>query len=163
MTLKLKKSQVDNLPFNLEQAVADFITAKELHRFTGNAAPTADGLVEQAVKRVQYPIEEKKPDDFVADYEIEDDTPPSPTLAERKATMISESRQQEQNDIAALMPAGKVRLLQMNAHRAMQVPEKDRSLEQLNFIEQLNGINKRVADIQYAAAQREAAIEDISE
>jgi hypothetical protein len=74
MTLKLKKSQVDALPFDFEQAVRDFIAAKEAHRFTGDAAPSADALVEAAVRRVQYPIEDEKPDDFVADYEIEDDT-----------------------------------------------------------------------------------------
>jgi hypothetical protein len=59
MTLKLKKSQVDALPFDFEQAVRDFIAAKEAHRFTGDAAPSADALVEAAVRRVQYPIEDK--------------------------------------------------------------------------------------------------------
>jgi hypothetical protein len=163
MTLKLRKSEIENLPFNFEQEVRDFIAAKEAHCFTGNAAPTTYPLVEQAVRRVQYPIDAKKPDDFIADYEIEDDTPPPLTLAERKQTMLAESRQQEQTEIAALAPSGKLRLLQMDAQRAMQVPEKDRSQEQSSFIEQWIDINKRFADIQYVAAQREAAIEDISE
>jgi hypothetical protein len=41
MTLILKKSQLDTLPFDFEQAVREFIAAKEAHRFTGNAAPSA--------------------------------------------------------------------------------------------------------------------------
>jgi hypothetical protein len=163
MTLKLKKSQVDNLPFNFEQAVLDFIAAKEAHRFTGDAAPSAVALVEAAVRRVQYPIDAGKPDDFVADYEIEDDTPPPPTLEQRKQAMIAESRRQEQAAIDALMPIGKKRLLEMDVQRAMNVPEKDRSPEQSRFIEQLTDLNTQMDDIRYAAAQREAAIEDISE
>jgi hypothetical protein len=163
MTLNLKKSQVDSLPFDFEQAVRDFIAAKEAHRFTGDAAPTAIALVEAAVRRIQYPIDAGKPDDFVADYRIEEDTPPPTTAEQRKLTMIAESRQAEQAAIDALMPAGKRRLLDMDSQRAMSVLEQNRSREQLRFIEQRVDLVARIEDIRYAAAQREAAIEDITE
>ena len=162
-TLKLKKSQVDALPFDFEKAVRDFIAAKEAHRFTGGAAPTADAPVEAAVRRVQYPIEAEKPDDFVADYQIEDDTPPPPTLEQRKQAMIAESRQAEQAAIEALMPAGKWRLLDMEFQRAMAVPEGDRSPEQVRVTEQRRDLDAAIDSIRYAAAKREADIEDITE
>lgn len=163
MTLSLKKSQVDALPFDFEQAVRYFIAAKEAHRFTGDFAPAADAIVEAAVRRIQYPIDAGKPDDFVADYEIEDDTPPPPTLEQRKREMIAESRQVEQAAIDALIPPGKRRLLDMDFQRAMAVPEQDRSPAQLRVIEQHGDLEKRIEDIRYAAARREAAIEDIAE
>lgn len=162
MTLKLKKSQIDALPFDFEQAVRDFIAAMEAHRFTGDAAPVADALVEAAVKRIQYPIDAGKPDDFIADYEIEDDTPPAPpppTPEQRKAALIAGSRQAEQAAIDALMPVGKQRLLEMDYQRAMSVPEQSRSPEQLSCIEQRKTLASQIDDIRYAGAQREAAIE----
>lgn len=162
MTLQLKRSQVDALPFDFERAVNDFIAAKEAHRFTGDAAPKADALVEAAVRRVQYPVGDGKPDDFVADYEIEDDTP-SLTLQQRKATLIAESRQAEQNAIEALLPAGKQRLLEMDYARAMAVPEEDRSPAQSGVIERCVELMARMDEIRYAAARREADIEDLSE
>jgi hypothetical protein len=163
MTLTLKQSQIAALPFDFEQAVRDFIKAKEDHRFSGDAAPTADALVEAAVRRVQYPIVAGKPDDFVADYVIEDDTPPPPTLAERKLAMIAESRQTEQAAIDALIPVGKWRLLDMDYQRAMAVPEKERSPEQARVIEQRRALDTKIDGIRYAAAQREAEIEDLAE
>jgi hypothetical protein len=169
MTLKLTKSQVDALPFDFEQAVRDFIAAKEEHRFTGDAAPTADALVEAAVRRVTYAVDAGKPDDFVADYEIEDDTPPPEppapalTLEQRKQTLIAESRQVEQVKINALMPAGKRRLLEMDFQTAMAVQEADRSQAQLSVIARYELLIAQDRDIRYAAAQREAEIDDIAE
>lgn len=169
MTLHLTKSQVYALPFDFAQAVREFIAAKEEHRVTGDAAPTADALVEAAVRRVQYPVDAGKPDDFVADYEIEDDTPappppaPPPTLEQRKQTLVAESRQREQEEIGALMPAGKRRLLEIEFQRAMAVAEADRSSDQQLAIEQYRALSERMNEIVYAAALREAAIDDIAE
>jgi hypothetical protein len=170
MTLHLTKSQIDALPFDFEQAVRDFIAAKEAHRSTCDPAPAAaDLIVEAAVKRIQYPVEAERPDDFVADYEIEDDTPPPeppappPTLEQRKQTLIAESRLQEQNEIGALMPAGKRRLLEIEFQRAVSVMEADRSSDQQATIEQYRALSERMGEIAYAAALREAAIEDIAE
>jgi hypothetical protein len=169
MTLHLTKSQVDALPFDFEQAVRDFIAAKEAHRFAGDAAPTADALVEAAVGRVQYPVDAGKPDDFVADYEIEDDTPPPepepppPTLEQRKQALIVESRQAEQAAIAALMPEGKRRLLGMDYQIAVAVPEADRSPDQSSVIARYEVLAAQDRDIRYAAARREAEIDDIAE
>jgi hypothetical protein len=77
--------------------------------------------------------------------------------------MIAESRQTEQAAIDALMPAGKLRLLDMDYHRAVGVPEEDRSPEQLRVIDQRRGLETKIEEIRYAAARREAEIEDLSE
>jgi hypothetical protein len=115
------------------------------------------------VQRVQHPIDAGKPDDFVADYVIEDDTPPPPTLAERKQALIALSRQEEQAAIDALIPPGKWRLLDMDFQRAIVVPEDERSPEQVRAIERRRELDARIEEIRYAAAMREAKVEDITE
>lgn len=73
MTVQIPKSQV---PDDFADRVEAFRQALLRHRTTrGVAVPTAHHLIEQCVRRVQYPIKDKKPDDFVADFEIVDDTP----------------------------------------------------------------------------------------
>jgi hypothetical protein len=54
------------------------------HRFTADAAPAAPGIIEAAVRRVQPPIEDGKPDDFVIDFEIVDDTRSIQSLRRRR-------------------------------------------------------------------------------
>jgi hypothetical protein len=115
MTLKIALSFVKSLPFDFENEVASFVKAKQDHRSTtGEAAPSAPHrLVEDAVRRVPGSIAEQKPDDFVADYEIVDDTPPPaapPTLDQRKLTMAAELGVQANAAIAAIIPPLKQRL-----------------------------------------------------
>jgi hypothetical protein len=77
--------------------------------------------------------------------------------------MIAESRLAEQAAIEALIPAGKRRLMDMDYRRALAVPEQERSPEQLRVIEDRAALDAQIEAISYAAAQREAAIEDLAE
>lgn len=159
--MQILKSQIGDGDF--AAAVEQYRQAMLDHRFTqGEPAPTAHPLVEACVKRV--PVEGEA-DDFVADYEIVDDTPPpppEPTAEERKATAIMKSRQQEQADIAAIMPAGKLRLFQMDVNAAMVVPEANRSGYQIELLQRWAEYQDQVRQVQYEGAKREAAIEDMT-
>lgn len=102
-------SHLKGLPFDFESAVAEYIKAKMAHRFTvGEPAPWAPHpWVEYAVKRV--PGGEGQPDDFVADYEIEDDIPPPPTLDERKQALAVKAHADAAEAQGALIPPLKAR------------------------------------------------------
>lgn len=71
--MKVYTSQLKGI--DLPSAVQRQIEALCGHRSTvGVAAPVPEhAIVEQCIRRVQYPIEAGKPDEFVADYEIVDD------------------------------------------------------------------------------------------
>jgi hypothetical protein len=73
------------------------------------------------------------------------------------------SRLAEQAAIEALIPAGKRRLMDMDYRRALAVPEDQRSPEQLRVIEDRAALDAQIEAISYAAAQREAEIEDLAE
>ncbi len=85
MTVKVLKSHIGSSPFAAE--VEDYRQRLLAHRFTVDvpAPMAASAMVEECIKRVQYPIEDQKPDDFVADYEIVDDLP---SLDTRKAELL---------------------------------------------------------------------------
>ncbi|WNV09962.1 hypothetical protein [Tardiphaga sp. 709] len=162
MTLLVPKSMIGD---------SDFAAMVETHRqnmtdhtlTVGIPQPTAPILVEQAVIRV--PQGDGLPDLFVADFEIVDDTPPptpEPTLEERRAVEIMKSRQQEQADIASIMPAGRLRLFQMDVNAAMVVPEADRSPQQIELMQRWAEYQDQVRQVQYEGAKREAAIEDMT-
>ena len=157
MTIKVYKSQVGN--FDFEGAVIAFRDAKLAHRFTeGAPAPGApNALVEAAVKRV--PVE-GGPDDFVADYEFIDDTPPPPTPEEIKARKIFESQVAEQDEIRAIMPAGKLRLFQMQYSDAVAIPEAERNDAQRDVISRMFDYQAKVQAAQRRGAERESEIED---
>lgn len=78
MTMRIPLSQVRAAGLDFAADVQAFVQAKLDHRFTvGEPAPVAHPLVEAVVHRVPA-TEPGQPDDFVADYEIIDDTPPPP-------------------------------------------------------------------------------------
>ncbi len=80
MTCQIPLSIKSRLPFDLDEAVEQYRQAMLDHRHTVNVpAPVApDPIVEMCVRRVV--VGPDKPDDFVADYEVFDDTPPSPEV-----------------------------------------------------------------------------------
>jgi hypothetical protein len=163
MTFKIAKSRVDALGYDFEAAVKDYIAALEAHRFEGNAAPHAAPEVEWAVRRVQHPIEAQKPDDFIADYEIVDDTPPPPpppTLAERKQAARAKLLQEEQAAIAELIAPEKQRFLSMKYTRARQADPKTQA--DLDEIARFEALQKKIEDIRFAYAEREAAIAEMT-
>lgn len=164
MTIDIRKSQIEGRDFQAE--VEAYREGIIVSRATpGMSPPLAGQFVEAALRQVRRT--DGGPDDLIIDYQIIDDTPPPPSLAERKAKAIAESRQQEQDEISALVPPGKQRLLAMDHSRAAQsvhaakVKGTEPPAEAQRIVDEFASIQKRIAEIQYAAAQREAAIEDM--
>ena len=117
MTAVFALSQMKTLLFDFEAEVRNFIQAKKDHLTTeGVPAPTTHHFVEAAVRRIPGTV--NQPDDFVADYTIVDDTPPAPTLDERKSALAA----QVNADAAALLnqiaPPLKQRLFQFQVNDA---------------------------------------------
>jgi hypothetical protein len=48
MTFQLARSVIDGLPYNYAEEVEKFRQAKLAHRFTGDVAPSAPAIIEQA-------------------------------------------------------------------------------------------------------------------
>jgi len=127
--LELTKSQIDALPFEFGGAVDKFIHDLEEHRkTTGEAAPIAPHpLVEAAVARVQYPVKAGKPDDFVRNFTILDDTL---SLDDRKV-MLANSLTQKANAAAkVVMPPLKQRLWEFEYLDASAIDPKKRNAGQ---------------------------------
>jgi hypothetical protein len=152
MTFRILKSHVDALGYDFPAAVAAHIAALEAQRFNGQTAPRHDANVEAAVKRVQYPIEAKKPDDFVADFEIIDDTPPPPTLEDRKHAAISALRHEEQAEIEAVLgPVETRRLRGIHLNMAQRRAHKARSDATQRAVDEAKG---KGAELTHADAVR---------
>jgi hypothetical protein len=185
MTLKLSLSQVKSMPFDFEAAVQDFIGAKKHHQSTdGEPAPSArHQMVEAAVKRVPGSIDPPRPDDFVADYEIVDDTPPQPSLDQRKAVLVAALGTAANAAIAAVIPPLKRRLWDLEQHRIAvllngaklesvkdETPEARRaralatlSADDLAHYLAHEARNKKIDAIVYQVAKAESAIHDLTE
>ena len=115
MTIRIALSKIKALPFDFDAAVKEFIEAKKKHRTTvGEPSPNAPHLfVEAAVRRVPGSIEEQRPDDFVADYEVVDDTPPEPpkpSLDQRKMALAAQVGTAANAAVAKIIPPLKHRL-----------------------------------------------------
>lgn len=165
MTLKVALSQVKALPFDFETEVKTYIAALVAHQSTiGEPAPSAPhSLVEHAVKRVQYGVDDGKPDTFVADYEIEDDTPPPPTLDERKVRLAAEASTAAEGAVSQFYPPLRRRLVNMEANAARAVEEKKRTEDQKAAVVRVDSINEKYAAIQWKLARAEAEIHDLTE
>lgn len=161
MTLKIAKSVVDAQVSDFAAAVEAHRQALLAHRFTGDAAPTAPALVEQAVRRVQR---EGEADDFVADYAIIDDTSPVPvpTEAERRQALVTAVRLAEQQASLAIIGAGKLRLLTLDATRILSLPEASRSADDGALLARFAAVQAQLAAVQYHAARLEAGIDDMA-
>lgn len=127
--LKIFLSQTKALPFDFEKAVAAYVQELQDHRFTEDAAAPSvpHPLVAAAVSRKQHPIEDEKPDDFVADYEIVDDTPPKPSLDERKVAMANEVTRRANELLTAITPPLKAGLWNFQVSDAMITEESART------------------------------------
>jgi hypothetical protein len=165
MPLQIMLSQVKSLPFDFAEAVQEYIAAKKHHQTTeGQPAPGAPHqMVEAAVKRVPGSIDPPRADEFVADYEIVDDTPPAPSLDQRKSALAMDVQQQAQVAIDKIRPPLKARLLAMDFSRAMAIEEAKRTpADKATIASYLDG-NARIDAITYHLAKIEAQIHDLTE
>jgi hypothetical protein len=182
MTLKLALSQIKALPFDFAEEVEKFRLAKIAHQSTeGEAAPSVPHtLVEHAVKRVPR---DGASDDFVSDYEIIDDTPPPPSLDERKQVLVSALGTAANAAIAAIIPPLKRRLRDLEYHRITgllsnaklekvenETPEEryaralaTLSPDDLTHYLAHQASTRKIEAIVYQLAQGESAIHDLTE
>jgi hypothetical protein len=155
--MKILKSQIQD-EATFRDALEKLRQAKIDHMMNGEigTSPPSDPILDQFIKR--SPTGPDTPDEFTIDYEIVNDDPPPPSHEELRARAINESRAQEQAEIDALIPPNKQRLMQMEVNRVFQVPEDERSAEQSKIISDWQELQKQIEEIQYAGAQREAAL-----
>ncbi|WP_457488948.1 hypothetical protein [Tardiphaga sp. P5_C10] len=166
MTFKINKSEVDALPFAFAEAVEAHRLALIEHRQTGNATPTHDPRVEAAVRRVIVPLEEGRPDDFVTDYEIIDDTPPPPappTPAERRAQLLSSVQKSQAEAAAKVVSPARARLLSMDVSRVYAKPVESRTPADDAIMAQHAAIQARFNALTYHTAKLEVEIEDLAD
>jgi hypothetical protein len=155
--MKILKSRIhDEAEFR--GALEKLRLAKVDHLMSGviGVPPPGDPVLDPFIKRT--PTGPDTPDEFTIDVEIINDDPPPPSPEELKARAINESRAQEQAEIAALLPANKVRLMQIEVNRAFQTPEDERSVAQRVIISDWQEFQKKIEEIQYDAAVREAEL-----
>lgn len=163
MTLTVLKSQIGDADY--PAAVEAYRQALLTHRMTENVpAPVAPQIVASAIKRVP---QDNGMDDFVADYEIVDDTPPPPepyvpTLEDRKREALIESQRMEAEASAKLIAPERRRLADMDYYRTLRVPEANRSPQQLELIAKRQELDDALEQLAYEAAQREAAIAEMT-
>ena len=158
MTVRIPQSQLAGLGFDLVEAIEAFRQAKLAHRFTeGVPAPTAPAIVEDCIRRVQV---DGKPDDYVADYEIVDDTPP---LRARKDMLIAQVTRREAERLAEIVPLGKRRLMNMRASDALSKEDKDRTEEEKAFLAAREPLVAEWQKVERFAAELHADIEDLTE
>lgn len=157
MTFKVYKSQLAGVEF--AEVVEEFRQALLAHRFTGDAAPHAHHMIEAAVRRV--PQGEGQPDDFVADFEIIDDTPPPPSPAELRNDLIAAMRAAEQAAHLGVIGNGKLRLLMLDAGAIMEKPDADRTEAEAAILKTLQEVRARRVAIERHGATLEAMIEDL--
>lgn len=159
--LKVKLSDIEALGFDFAAAIKEHIKALQAHQMeVDTAAPTAHPLVERAIFRARAP---GQPDTFVPNYEVIDDTPPKPTLEERKDQLERSVHDGSHAAIRNLMPARKYLLLNVVAQQAYGVEPAARTPQQKIAI-----VAKEQYDAAVAAVHRHVAgqlfdIEDLTE
>jgi len=165
MTYQIFKSVVDGflLGYRVDYAAAVEAHRQALlaHRFTGDAAPTAPALIENAVRRVHR---DGEADDFVSDFEIVDDTPPEPVVtdADRKAALVAKVRMAEREACDAVIPPGKLRLLNLEAGLVFSKPDDQRSAAENATLASYRAVQDRIAAINLHGARLEAELDDLT-
>lgn len=160
--LRIPLSTINSLGFDFGGAVDQYINKLNEHREqTGIAAPAArHPLVERSVARVQYGIDDGKPDDFVRAFEIVDDTP---TLEARKAVLA--------NDVAMLalaaahkvIPPLKVASWNFEVADAQAVKPSARTKAHIETIAQHDARQKRIEGINRHLAKLHSEIHDLTD
>jgi hypothetical protein len=126
------------------------------------AHPLLDGLI-QCVPQTG-PVHERGPDDFViVPYEIVDDTPPPPTLAERRNALVHQVNLAAQVARDAILSPAKAALVGMDANDAALRPDGARTPAEQAAIDLYNEFQSRCVDINKAALRATVEIEDLTE
>jgi hypothetical protein len=160
MTIQIPKSVIAGLPYNYADEVEAFRQAKLAHRFTGDIAPSAPAIIEHAVRRVQT---EGQADDFVTDYEVVDDTPPPPTLAEQKQVLVGQLRSMEAAALAEIISPARERLMGLDLNAVYAKPDADRTDADRALLAKAADIAARKDFIQRHSAIQQIALEDLTE
>lgn len=151
MTAILKSQIQDEAAFR--DALEKLRVAKIAHMMGGEIGtpPPSDPVFDPFIKRTSTGTD--TPDEFTIDCQIVND---DPSPEELQVIALNDLRAQEAAEIAALVPANKIRLMQMEVSRAAQVPEDERTTAQRVIISDWQNLQKTINDIQYAYAKREA-------
>lgn len=169
---KFALSQLMLLPFDFKAEVTKLVQAKKDHLTTeGVPAPSAiHPYVEMAVRRVPASVEllhdgkpspHTTPDDFVADYEIEDDSPLPPTVAQKKDALAAKVNAEANALSEQIAPRLKQKLFNLQFGEAFAVPEDKRTPEQQATIaEQMDRLQKSQAIFRHVA-EVESQIHDL--
>lgn len=160
--IKIPLSRVKALPFDFDAAVRSYVDALNAHRYAVDepAPATPHSLVGAVVSRVQHPIEDGKPDDFVAAYEIIDDTPP---LETRKGALAHEVTVRAQAAMDAITPPLKKGLWSHLYADAASVPEEKRTAVHTAIVSQHLDRNKREQAVLRHLAEMHSQIHDLTE
>ena len=154
---RILKSVVDALPYDYADEVEKFRQSLLAHRFTGDAAPTAPSIIEQAITRIQ---QDGEPDDFVTSFEVIDDTPPGPTPAELRQRLIANLRILEQEAAAKIIGPGRSRILGIEVQAVHSKPEDERTDDERAKLAEFASVQGRMGVIQLHAAKAEADIDE---
>jgi hypothetical protein len=136
------------------------------HQPTHTYEREIDGVVLTITEPVGEPVTfmgSEKPDEFRSSYQLIDDTPPPPTLDERKAKLVAEVDKAANEAVAALCPPLKQRLMEMTANRAYMVEEDKRTPAEVAAIATSQAFDRGVEEIRFRAAALAAQIHDLTE
>ncbi len=160
--LEIPLSQVKAMSIDFEAAVAAHIKALEEHRFTeGEPAPAVPhALVEAAVERKQYPVEDGRPDDFVPAYRIIDD---SPTLEGRKVMLANEATAAASAAFSTITPPLKANHWHYQLTDVLGTEERRRTAEQNSFVMEHEAREKRKIAVHRHLSQLHSDIHDLNE
>lgn len=163
MTLSIPLSVVgDTTAF--QSALVSHCAALEAHA-AGPAsvpAPVSIPLLDALVMRV--PRGDPLPDAFqIAPYEILDDSPPPPSLEERKAALTAELNAAAASIQNAILSPGRAKLLDIDVTESISVPNRVRSPDQIAAIAAFTAFRSRCVEIQRNAAVAAIEIEDLTE
>jgi hypothetical protein len=161
MPYEVRLTHLQGKQAEFEKAVADHITA--LHAFSkevGKPRPVHHPLVEAAIKRVQ---KANHPDEYVADYTILDDSPPPPTLEEKKAAHYADLLKAENVAKTKIIPNRKIRLMSLANNAALQKIDAEKTDQDKEAMASYIKIAKAFQKIEWATAQAESDIEDLTE
>ena len=159
MTFQIARSVINGLPYNYADAVEKFRQAKLAHRFTGDVAPSAPDIIEQAVRRV--PVQGQA-DDFVADYEIIEDIP-VPTLADKKAALSATIRTMEATALAKIISPGREHSMGLDLNAVYAKPEAARSDADRALLARAADIAARKQLVARHGAELEVAVEELTD